>query len=127
MARVEYDLIVQPPLAIPDAHCIEGMVAVAADFSVTDSAATTAIFYLGGLIPWRVINESGGAATLTFTDATSLTGTSLATFDEDGGAIPTMTIADDASEHCPPGLDGVTYLIVTGAAAGDHFTLVCRR
>lgn len=96
-------------------------------FSVTDDEDTTASIVLGGLLPWRIVNESGGAATLTFYDAIAPDGTALAAYDEDGVAVAAMTIADDASEQCPTGLSGCTYLVVKGAAAADGFTLVCRR
>jgi len=97
------------------------------DFAVTTDADTTATMYLGGLVPWRIINESGGAATLTFYDSLSLDGTELSLVDQDDVAVSTMTIGDDESQEIPSAVAGCTWLVIKGAAAGDGFTLVCKR
>jgi hypothetical protein len=119
--------VVQPPIGVVDVHRIESVVAIAADFSVTTSEATTVVIPLYGLIPWQISNESGGAATLTFYNALTLEGTALTPYDEDSVAVGTMTIGDDCSQQMPTALSGCTTLVIVGAAAGDHFTLVCKR
>lgn len=96
-------------------------------FDVTTDTATTDVIPLSGMIPWRVVNESGASATLTFYDALTVTGTALTTYDQDGVAVAAVTVGDDCSYELPSGLAGCTCLVVTGAVGADGFTLVCRR
>jgi hypothetical protein len=96
-------------------------------FSVTTSTDTTACIPLGGLIPWRLANESGGSATLTFYDAMTKNGTALAVYDQDSAAIGAITIGDDCSHELPSSLAGCTWLVIKGAGAADGFTLICKR
>lgn len=127
LARTQVAPTLLGPVSMPDRHQIEGMCVHFADFSITTDADTTATMYLGGLIPWRVINESGDAATLTFYDAMTLDGNELSLVDQDDVAVPTMTIGDDESQEIPSAVAGCTWLVIKGAAAGDHFTVVCKR
>ncbi len=127
IARTQIMPAIKPPLAVPDQHQIEGMIVHFEDFSITDSSDSSATMYLGGLIPWRIINESGSAATLTFYDALSLDGTALAVQDQDGNPVAALAVADDVSSELPMALAGCTMLVIKGAAAGDGFTLVCKR
>jgi len=127
LARTQVPPTLMPPVAVPDRHQIEGMVVHFEDFAVTTDADKTATMYLGGLVPWRIINESGGAATLTFYDSLSLDGTELSLVDQDDVAVSTMTIGDDESQEIPSAVAGCTWLVIKGAAAGDGFTLVCKR
>lgn len=127
LARTVVRPEIQAPIGFADRHTIESVVAVASDFSVTTNASTTVAIPLYGLIPWQISNESGAAATLTFYNALSVDGTALSPYDEDGIAVGTMTIGDDCSHQMPTALSGCTVLVITGASAGDHFTLVCKR
>ena len=106
---------------------IEGKVVHFEDFAITTNADTTATMYLGGLLPWRIINESGGAATLTFYDARTLDGNELTLYDQDDVAVPSLTIGDDESMECPSAMAGCTWLVIKGGGAASGFTLVCRR
>jgi hypothetical protein len=96
-------------------------------FDVTTDAATTDVIPLGGMIPWRVVNESGASATLTFYDALTVDGTALSPYDQDGVAVAAVTVGDDCSYELPSGLAGCTCLVIKGGSAADGFTLVCRR
>jgi hypothetical protein len=96
-------------------------------FSVTADASTTAAIPLNGMIPWRVVNESGASATLTFYDALTLDGTALTANDEDGGDVAALTVGDDCSRRLPDSLSGCTWLVIKGGSAASGFTLVCRR
>lgn len=127
IARTQIMPAIKPPLAVPDQHQIEGMIVHFEDFSITDSSDSSATMYLGGLIPWRIINESGSAATLTFYDSLSVDGTALAVQDQDAVPVPTLAVADDESSELPTSLAGCTWLVIVGAGAGDGFTLVCKR
>jgi len=127
IARTQIMPAIKPPLAVPDQHQIEGMIVHFEDFSITDSSDSSATMYLGGLIPWRVINESGSSAALTFYDALTVDGTALAAQDQDAAAVPTLAVGDDVSSELPTSLAGCTWLVIVGAAAGDNFTLVCKR
>ena len=127
LARTRVDLVVQSPITMPTSPSIEAAVAIASDFSVTTSATTTSAIPLYGLIPWQITNESGAAATLTFYNALSIDGTAMACYDEDSVAVGTITIGDDCSQQLPTALSGCTVLVITGAAAADHFTVVCKR
>lgn len=127
LARTQVAPTIMTPVGVPDAHQIEGMVVHYEDFAVTTDADTTATMYVGGLIPWRIINESGGDATLTFYDARTLDGNELTLYDQDDVAVPALTIGDDESMELPTGMSGCTWLIVKGGGAASGFTLVCRR
>lgn len=96
-------------------------------FDVTTDATTTAVIPLKGLLPWRVVNESGSSATLTFYDALAVDGTALTTYDEDGVAIAAITVGDDCSHALPSALAGCTCLVIKGGSAASGFTLICRR
>ena len=127
VARTKIAPVVQAPIAMSDGHCIEGLVVHFSDFSITDSSDSTAACYVGGLVPWRIVNESAAAATFTFYDALTQDGTALAVQDSDAVPVPTLAVADDESSELPGALAGCTWLVIAGAAAGDHFTLVCKR
>lgn len=127
VSRTQVMPTVKSGVAWPDAQQIEGAVVHFEDFAVTTSTDSTAAMYIGGLVPWRVINESGAAATLTFYDARSVNGTALSLIDQDDIAVPSITIGDDESQELPSSMAGCTYLVVTGAAAADGFTVVCKR
>ena len=127
LARTQVAPTLMNPVGVPDAHQIEGMVVHYQDFAITTDADTTATMYVGGLIPWRIINESGGAATLTFYDARTLDGNELTLYDQDDVAVPAITIGDDESMEIPTGISGCTWLVVKGGSAASGFTLVCRR
>lgn len=127
-ARVQVAPHVLPPVVgIPDQHQIEGVVVHFEDFSITTDADTTAVMYVGGLIPWRIINETGGSVTLTFYDARSVDGNEFALVDQDDVAIAAITVGDDESQELPSGMAGCTYLIVKGGGAASGLTLVCKR
>jgi hypothetical protein len=96
-------------------------------FSVTTDATTTSVIPLGGMIPWRVVNESGASATLTFYDALTVDGTALTTYDQDSVAVAAITLGDDCSQELSSGLAGCTCLVIKGGSAASGFTLVCRR
>lgn len=108
------------------AVAIKGAVANFA-FSATDDAATTAVIPLSGMIPWRIVNESGASATLTFYDALTVDGTALTTYDQDSVAVGSITVGDDCSQELSSGLAGCTCLVVVVGTDADGFTLVCRR
>lgn len=127
LARTLVTPVIQPSIGWSDAGTIQSTVAIADDFSITTDADTTVAIRLYGLIPWQIINESGAGATLTFYDALSTDGNELTPYDEDGVAVAAMTIGDDCSRQMPAALSGCTILVIKGAAAGDHFTLVCKR
>ena len=128
LARTQVSPHVLPPVVgIADAHQIEGVIVHFEDFAITTDADTTATMYVGGLIPWRVINETGGAVTLTFYDSRSINGNEFALVDQDDVAIPSITVSDDESQELPSGMAGCTYLVVKGGGAADGLTLVCKR
>jgi hypothetical protein len=127
IARTAVPLTIQLPVGLSVDEGLEGKVAHAQSFAMTDSSDTTCAIYLGGLIPWRIINESGGAATFTFYDALLQDGTALAVQDADAAAIGTLAVADDESSELPIGLAGCTWLVITEAAGASGFTLVCKR
>ena len=128
LARTQVAPHVLPPIVgIADAHQIEGVIVHFEDFAVATDADTTAVMYVGGLIPWRVINETGGAVTLTFYDSRSVNGNEFALVDQDDVAIPSITVGDDESQELPSGMAGCTYLIVKGGGAASGLTLVCKR
>ena len=125
--RTLVPLQLQLGIGASDPDKIEGKVAIASNFAVTDDSDTTAAIYVGGTIPWEIVNESGGAATLTFTHALTLNGTSLAKTDEDSVATTVITLADDGSQQMPSSLSGVLYLVITAASPASGFTLICKR
>lgn len=127
LARTQVPPTILSSVGLVDDNQIEGAIVHFEDFSITTDADTTSAIYLGGLIPWRVINESGASATLTFYDARSVSGTALAVVDQDDVAVPTMTIGDDESQELPNSLAGCTVLIIKGAVAADGFTVVAKR
>lgn len=128
LARTQVAPTVLPPIVgVADQHQIEGVIVHFQDFAVTTDADTTAVMYVGGLIPWRVINETGGAVTLTFYDARSINGNEFGLVDQDDVAIPSITVGDDESQELPSGMAGCTYLVVKGGSAADGLTLVCKR
>lgn len=127
IARTKVDLILQPPVGVPDAHCIEGMVSMARNFSVTADSDTTCAIYCGGLIPWRLANESGGALTFTLYTAYEPDGTAITPYDQDDVAVATLTVGDDEDIELPTGLSGCLWLVIIAGAAADNITLLCRR
>lgn len=126
VARTAVPLLIQPSIGLPSEQCIEGTVAIAADFAITDSSDSTVAIYLGGLIPWEISNESGASATFTFANAITQNGTALTKYDGDGVAVAALTLGDDCSQELA-GLSGCSWLVITGAAAGSHFSLKCMR
>ena len=127
LARTQVSPPLHPSIAEVGGQRMEGLLVSFDDFAVTTDADTTATMYIGGLIPWRVINETGGAVTLTFYDARSANGNELALVDQDDVAIPSITVGDDESQELPSGMAGCMYLIVKGGGAADGLTLVCKR
>lgn len=127
VARTAVPLKIQNPVGLALDGGMEGMVAHAQSFTITTSSDTTAAIYLGGLIPWRIINASGSSETLTFYDALTQDGTALAAQDEDAAPVATLVVADNTSSKLPPGLDGCTWLVIAGDGGGAGFTLVCKR
>lgn len=127
VARTQVQLNVQPPIGSTNLGAVEGVIAIAPSFSVTDSTDSTAAVYLGGLIPWRIINESGGAVTFTFYDALTLNGTALATQDQDSDTVPDLVVADDGSSEISSSLAGCTFLVIIADGAASGITLVCKR
>ena len=127
LARTQVEPTLHPAIAEVRGQRMEGLLVSFDDFSVTTDADTTATMYIGGLIPWRVINETGGAVTLTFYDARSAAGNEFALVDQDDVAIPSITVGDDESQELPSGMAGCMYLVVKGGAAADGVTLVCKR
>ena len=125
LARTVVDIPEQGE-SLTRAVAIKGAVANFA-FSATDSESTTAVIPLGGMIPWRIVNESGASATLTFYDALTEDGTALSTYDQDSVAVGSITVGDDCSHELPSGLAGCTCLVIVAATDADGFTLVCRR
>lgn len=119
--------VIQPPVGMPDAHCIEGAVAIVADFAITADSDTTVVIPCYGLIPWEIINESGAAATLTFANARSQNGTALSKSDQDSAPVRVITIGDDCSEEMQSALAGCTCLVITGALAASGFTMTFKR
>jgi hypothetical protein len=110
-------------------NLMEGGIVVFEDFSVTTDADTTATMYLGGMIPWRLINESGGSLTFDLTSSRALDGTDFDIMDEDGVGTPmsAFTVADDDDRQCPTGMTGILWLNIAADSAADHVTLVCKR
>lgn len=106
---------------------MEGKLVSFKNFSVTDDADTTAVMYLGGLLPWRIVNQSGASATFTFYSGIASDDDEITPYDCDSVAVPSYTVADDCDQELQPGLGGVLWLIVKGAAAADNITLICRR
>ena len=127
IARTRIPLALQLGVGADDPDKIEGKVAIASSFSITDDSDTTAAIYVGGLIPWEICNESGGSVTLTFAHALEQNGTALTKYDEDSVAVPDMTLADDGSQSIPSALAGIQWLIITGGADASGLTLVCKR
>ncbi len=127
LARTQVPPTIMSSVGLVDDNQIEGAIVHFEDFAITTDADTTSAIYLGGLIPWRVINESGAAATLTFYDARSVAGTALTVVDQDDVPVSTMTIGDDESQELPSALAGCTVLIIKGAIAADGFTVVAKR
>jgi hypothetical protein len=127
LARTQVEPTLHPAIAEVGGQRMEGLLVSFDDFAITTDADTTATMYIGGLIPWRVINETGGAVTLTFYDARSADGNELALVDQDDVAIPSITVGDDESQELPSGMAGCMYLVVKGGAAADGVTLVCKR
>lgn len=117
IARTEIAVTVQPCVGTHVNPVMEGIVAITDSFDVTASSDTTAAFFCGGAIPLRLINNSGDAAVLTITDAVALNGVANDIKDEDGVAWGPFTLADGESRALPAGGMGVTYAVVTGAAA----------
>lgn len=126
VTRTAVPLKIQMPVG-PEGSGMEGLVAHASSFTITTSSDTTAAIYVGGLIPWRIINESGSSETLTFYDALTQNGTALAAQDTEAAPVPTLVVADDCSSELPPGLTGCTWLVIAGDGGGAGFTLVCKR
>jgi hypothetical protein len=117
VARTEVAVTVQPSVGTSLHPVIEGVVALTDSFSVTTSTDTTAVFYCGGAIPLRLLNNSGGAITLTIYDAVTLNGVANDVKDEDGMAWGPFTLADGESRALPSGGMGITYAVVKGSAA----------
>lgn len=127
IARTKIEPTLMPLADVKNQNAIEGKVVHFEDFSVTDSSDTTAAMYLGGLLPWRLINESGGPITFTFNSARSLNGNALSPYDVDVQPVLTITLVDDGDIELDPGLSGIAWLVITGSAPADHITLICRR
>ena len=125
IARTAVKLKVQAPSCTSDGQ-MQGLVATARNFSVTDSSDTTAAIYCAGLIPWRLANESGGALTFTLYSAYEQDGTAISPHDSDLLDVPTITLADDADCELI-GLGGVQWLVIIAGAAADNITLTCMR
>jgi hypothetical protein len=125
IARTAVDIPEQGE-SLTHATPIKGAVANFA-FSVTTSSDTTAAIPLSGMIPWRIINESGGSLTLTFYDALTKNGTALTPYDQDSDAISSITVGDDCSQELSSALAGCTHLVIVGSGAASGLTLVCRR
>lgn len=127
VARTQVLPTLMPVIQVPDQNALEAKVVHFEDFDVTASSDTTSAMFLGGLLPWRLINESGGALTFTLRSARALNGTALVPYDQDVGAVRTLLVPDDADIELPTGLAGISWLVVVGSGAGSNITLVCRR
>jgi hypothetical protein len=127
VARTKISLTTQMPAVSVSDGQIQGAVATADDFAVTASSDSSAAIYIGGLIPWRLCNESGGSLTFTFKAARTLNGTALTPYDADGDGVVTMTLGDDCEGEIPSGLSGVLWLVIVGSGAGSGITLICKR
>lgn len=96
--------------------------------TLTNSAATTVAVNVSGWPIKRLYNESGGSLTFTFMDALSKEGTAMDVWDDDNGACPTLTLADDDCALLPYALTGVTWLIlVLSASTATGVTLKLER
>ena len=119
VARTEIPVVVLPSVGSALHSVIEGIVAITDSFSVTTSTDTSAAFYVGGATPVRLINNSGGAVTLTIHDAMTLNGVADDVTDEDGAVWGPFTLADGESRALPSGGFGITYAVVTGSAVAS--------
>lgn len=126
MARTLIPLVIQPPLGMADQNCIEGVVAKTDQFSITTDVDTTAVIYIGGLIPWRLHNESGGAVTVTLYDAGTKDGAELTIYDVDDQPIAAFSVADGGSVDISDAA-GVLHLIVKGGTAASGLRVVAKR
>lgn len=126
IARTQVLPSLKAPIGVPDAHCVEGMVVHFEDFTVTASSDTTAAMFMGGLIPRRIMNQSGAPATFTFYDARALNGTALNCYDYDQQLVETFTVPDGGSQELEGvGLNGLTWCVIVAAVAASGITMVC--
>jgi hypothetical protein len=126
VARTKVSLAVQPPAcSAPDGQ-MQGLIAMARNFSITDSADTTAAIYVGGMVPCRLANESGGALTFTLYTAYQQDGTAITPYDADVVALTTVTLGDDCDCELVLGI-GIQWLVIIAGAAADNITLTCMR
>lgn len=116
IARTEIPVSVLPSVGPHTHSVIEGIAAITDSFAVTTSTDTSAAFFVGGAIPMRLMNNSGGVVSLTIADAPTLNGVANAIKDEDGQAWGPFTLADGESRALPAGGMGITYAVVTGSA-----------
>lgn len=125
MARTEVKLHVQPSIS-NGLSCFEGVVAKTDLFAVTTDEATTSVIYMGGLMPWKIHNETGDAITLSMYDAGAVDGTALTSHDIDDIAFASITMADGTSYDISD-LAGCLYVIVVGSVAADGLRMIARR
>lgn len=125
MARTEVKLHIQPSIG-SGVSGFEGTVAKTDLFAVTDDEATTAIVYMGGLLPWKVHNETGDAITLSMYDAGAVDGAALTSYDVDDVAFASVTMADGTSYDISD-LAGCLYVIVVGSVAASGLRMIARR
>lgn len=85
--------------------------------ALTNAATSTAEIATGPYVLGGVVNESGGALTLTLSAASEQGGTSLALKDSAGNAVAAFAVADDEFRAFPQAVEAVPYLIVTANAA----------
>ena len=95
--------------------------------ALTNDPTTTAVVQMAGGPFGRLRNTSGASVTITFTEATSLQGTSLALVDQYGTAQPTFTVANNTSRELPDSVKGCEYLILTADSGTPSVNLHLER
>ena len=93
------------------------------EVALTNAATTTAEIAMGPYVLGGVASVAGGDLTLTLTGAVSNGGTSLSLYDEDGVAVPAITLANNAYHALPTTVANIPYLIVTSNAATATVTM----
>jgi hypothetical protein len=84
--------------------------------ALTNAATTTAEVAMGPYVIGGIANTGAGDRTITLTAAPTNGGTSLALYDSDGVAVPTISLVNN-SYHAIDIAAYVPYLIVTANAA----------
>jgi len=96
--------------------------------SLTDDESTTGVADVRGMPIGRIRNESGSQIVVTLYEAGSADGTAISLYDQNGDAIPALTIPDDSSHAIPTdALLCIEYLILKLASGTAEVTLLMMR